>query len=91
VKKRFDESWSPPAKAWMDRVNYDWETARAMHKSGRYLYVVFMCQQAIEKTLKAILAFQNKEIKPIHNLSKLAELANILQELDKETHVFIDR
>lgn len=91
VKKKFEKNWPPVAKAWMDRVNYDWETARAMHKSGRYLYVVFMCQQAVEKTLKAILAFQGKEIKPIHNLSKLAELANILQELDKETHIFIDR
>jgi len=75
----------------MDRVNYDWETAQAMHKTGRYLYVVFMCQQAIEKTLKAILAFQGKEIKPIHNLSKLAEITNILEEIDKETHVFIDK
>ena len=67
----------------MDRVNYDWETARAMHKSGRYLYVVFMCQQAVEKILKAILAFQNKEIKPIHHLPKLAELAGIRQEFDE--------
>lgn len=91
MKKKFDDNWPSAAKAWMDRVNYDWETARAMHKAGRYLYVVFMCQQAIEKTLKAILVFQNKEIRPIHNLSKLAELANLLQEFDKETHVFIDR
>ena len=83
VKKKFEKNWPPVAKAWMDRVNYDWETARAMHKSGRYLYVVFMCQQAVEKTLKAILAFQNKEIKPIHHLPKLAELAGIRQEFDE--------
>jgi HEPN domain-containing protein len=50
-----------------------------------------MCQQAVEKTLKALLAFRGKEIKPIHNLSKLAELAGILHEFDKETHVFIDK
>jgi len=85
VKKKFEEIWPPAAKAWMERVNYDWETARAMYKTGRYLYVVFMCQQAIEKTLKAILAFQGKEIKPIHHLSKLAELAGILQEFEEET------
>lgn len=75
----------------MDRVNYDWDTAQAMNKTGRYLYVVFMCQQAVEKTLKALLAFQGKEIKPIHNLSKLAELAGILHEFDKEAHVFVDK
>lgn len=74
----------------MERVNYDWETARAMYKTGRYLYVVFMCQQAVEKTLKAILAFQRKEIKPIHHLSKLAELAGIRQEFDEETLTLIE-
>jgi len=91
MKKNFGDNWPPKIKVWMDRVNYDWETAQAMHKAGRYLYVVFMCQQAIEKTLKAILASQGKEIKPIHNLSKLAEIANILEEIDKGTHVFIDK
>lgn len=80
----------PAVKPWMDRVNYDWETARAMHKTGRYLYVVFMCQQAIEKTLKAILTFQNKEIKPIHHLPKLAELAGLRQEFDEETLMLIE-
>jgi len=90
MKKKFEANWPPPSKSWMDRVNYDWETAQAMHKTGRYLYVVFMCQQVIEKTLKAILAFQNKEIKPIHHLSKLAELAGIRQEFDEETLTLIE-
>lgn len=49
-----------------------------------------MCQQAIEKNIKAMLAMQGKEIRPIHNLSKVAEDANVLQELDKETQKFID-
>jgi HEPN domain-containing protein len=49
VKKKFENNWPPAVEIWMERVNYDWETARAMHKTGRYLYVVFMCQQAIEK------------------------------------------
>ena len=89
-KKKFKNNWPPAAKAWMDRVNYDWETARAMYKTGRYLYVVFMCQQAIEKILKAILAFQGKEIKPIHHLPKLAELAGIRQEFDEDTLTLIE-
>jgi HEPN domain-containing protein len=49
-----------------------------------------MCQQAIEKALKAILAFQNKEIKPIHHLPKLAELAGIRQEFKEETLLLIE-
>ncbi len=84
-------NWPSAVKIWMDRVEYDFETARAMYKAGRYLYVVFMCQQAVEKTLKAILAFQGKEIKPIHHLSKLAELAGILPEFSEETLSLIEK
>jgi len=39
---------------WIDIADYDLETARSMLKSGRYLYVVFMCQQTIEKIIKAL-------------------------------------
>ena len=75
---------------WLERVDYDLETARAIYKAGRYLYVVFMCQQAIEKNIKAMLALQEKGIKPIHHLSKLAELAGIIQEFDEETLSLIE-
>jgi len=90
VSKKNEAAWPSSVKVWLERVDYDLETARAMYKAGRYLYVVFMCQQAIEKNIKAILALQGKEIKPIHNLSKLAEDADVLHELDKEAHIFID-
>lgn len=39
---------------WLDIADYDLETAKSMLTSGRYLYVVFMCQQAVEKLLKAV-------------------------------------
>lgn len=39
---------------WLDIAEYDLETAVAMQNSARYLYTVFMCQQALEKLLKAI-------------------------------------
>ena len=39
-------------KYWLDIAEYDLETARAMYISGRYLYVAFMCQQAVEKNSK---------------------------------------
>ena len=41
-------------KSWVDASRYDLATARALLKSRRYLYVLFMCQQAIEKILKAV-------------------------------------
>ena len=38
---------------WVKRADYDLKTAFAMQDAARYLYVVFMCQQALEKILKA--------------------------------------
>lgn len=33
---------------WLDLADYDLETAEAMHKTKRWLYVAFMCHQVIE-------------------------------------------
>jgi HEPN domain-containing protein len=90
AEKKIEEAWPSAVRIWMDRVEYDLETARAMNKAGRYLYVVFMCQQAVEKALKAILALQGKEIKPIHKLPMLAENAGLLQEIDEETRMLFE-
>lgn len=60
-KKKVKAVWPPAVQIWMERVDYDLETARAMLKAGRYLYVVFMCQQAVEKNVKAILRKEAKE------------------------------
>jgi HEPN domain-containing protein len=46
----------PDIQNWIDSAEYDLETARHMLKTGRYLYVVFMCHLALEKTLKAHVA-----------------------------------
>ena len=69
---------------WLERSNYDLETAKAMLDARRYLYVAYMCQQAVEKLLKAIIAQHGKENLPIHNLNRLAELAELSGELEEE-------
>lgn len=72
-------------KYWIEHSEYDLKTAEAMYKSRRYLYVTFMCQQAIEKILKAIITTISSEPPPkIHNLVRLAELAGIKTMLDQE-------
>jgi HEPN domain-containing protein len=59
---------------WIDSSNYDFKTAKSMQKSGRYVYTVFMCQQAIEKYLKALFLRKHKTEAPkSHNLLFLAE------------------
>jgi len=75
---------------WLDRVQYDIETAEAMLKTGRYIYTVFMCQQALEKCLKALMAFQKKEIVPLHNLRRLAEATDIIHGIGAEDLKKID-
>ena len=42
-----------------------------------------MCQQAVAKLLKAIIAQHGKENLPIHNLNHLAKLAELSGELEE--------
>jgi HEPN domain-containing protein len=59
---------------WIDIAQYDLATAEAMLKAKRYLYVVFMCQQAIEKILKAIYVQDKNGLPPrTHNLLYLVD------------------
>jgi len=63
---------------WLENAEYDLESADIMHKSRRYIYTVFMCQQAIEKIIKAIyLKEQEKEAPKSHNLSYLIGLISL--------------
>jgi HEPN domain-containing protein len=78
------------SQKWLDRVAYDMDTAKAMLQTGRFIYAIFMCQQSLEKCLKALLAYEDKEIVPIHNLRRLAEQASVIQELDESTLVKLD-
>jgi len=74
---------------WVERSQYDLDTAKIMLDTGRYLYVVYMCQQAVEKILKAFIAQLGKENFPIHNLNRLAEIAMISNELTSEQFNFL--
>lgn len=63
---------------WAKRAQYDLDTADAMFKAGRYLYVLFCCQQAVEKMLKSFIVQRADEMPPrIHRLVRLAELAGV--------------
>lgn len=67
---------------WIDQARYDLDTAYALLDASRYLYVLFCCQQAIEKALKAKIVGLTGELPHrIHNLLRLAERLKIdLQE-----------
>ncbi len=71
----------PASDKWIERAEYDLGTAEVLLSGGRHIYVVFMCQQAIEKALKAVMAKQGIEVPPIHNLRRLAEGSGLLAAL----------
>lgn len=69
---------SDKVEYWMDIADYDINTAGAMHKNGRSLYTVFMCQQAVEKILKALHLQQTSKDAPLsHNLVYLQSLLGV--------------
>ncbi len=70
-------------KHWLDAALYDLDSAKVMLNAGRYKYVAFMSQQAIEKLIKAVYLHQMNEEPPrSHNinylLSKMIENENNL-------------
>ena len=65
------------AGQWLERALYDLETAAALLQSKRYLYVAFMCQQTIEKLLKAYISAQGAAPPLVHNLVRLADRAQL--------------
>ena len=73
---------------WLQIAEYDLDTADAMLKSGRYLYVAFMCQQAIEKLAKGIYVYTfDKEAKYTHNiLLVLEDMKNITKSKKYEEY-----
>ncbi|MDP8239859.1 MAG: HEPN domain-containing protein [Candidatus Hatepunaea meridiana] len=74
---------------WIEKAQYDLGTANAMLDTGRYLYVLFCCQQAIEKALKAIISERTNEMPPrSHNLARLAELAFV--DMSKDQMEFVN-
>lgn len=78
-------------KNWIKISEYDIETGEAMLRTGRYLYVAYTCQQAIEKILKAYYV-KEKGITPpyIHNLRRLISELSIINEISNEQSEFID-
>ena len=63
---------------WVSIAEYDLETAEVMLVNNRFLYVGFMCQQAVEKMLKAYYVAVKMENPPyIHQLLKLARLSGL--------------
>ena len=57
---------------WYKLAQYDLESADAMFATGRWFYVVFMCQQAIEKLCKGLYTiYLDDDVPKIHNIKHI--------------------
>lgn len=69
---------NPDAQRWRELALYDLGTAEAMLTAGRYLYVLFCCQQTVEKYLKGLIVERCGIFPPrTHDLTKLVHVARI--------------
>lgn len=76
---------------WVDIAGYDLDTAEAMLKTGRYLYVGFMCHQAIEKILKAHYQLMKGKMPPkTHNLLFLFDETDLMVLCDDHQIQFLN-
>ncbi|NMM65118.1 HEPN domain-containing protein [Clostridium sp. P21] len=67
---------------WLEAAQYDLDSARVMMYGGRYMYVAFMSQQAVEKLAKGIYTlYTGNEPPMIHNIW------NVLRQLKREVNL----
>jgi len=78
---------------WLELARYDLDTASSMFSAGRWFYVVFMCQQAIEKCCKGLYTlYLNDSVPKIHNIKTIvSRFKDKLPELvSEDTLLFFD-
>jgi HEPN domain-containing protein len=75
---------------WVEIAEYDFQTARAMLETGRYLYVGSMCHQVAEKMLKAKIAASDIMPPKTHDLVKLAKLAELYPTMTDAQKDFLE-
>jgi len=57
---------------WLEKAERDIDAAEAMFDTGRWFYVVFMCQQAVEKLVKGLyVQYIDDNVPRTHNIGLL--------------------
>ena len=75
---------------WTELSDYDLDTADAMFRTRRWLYVGFMCHQSIEKIFKAYWSSKKVEQAPYsHNLINIAQSCGLGQMMNDEQRSFV--
>jgi len=66
---------------WMKQAEADYDTARYNLKGKIYYACANYCQQAVEKSLKALLIFKKKEFKKTHSIISMARELDIPEKM----------
>ena len=57
---------------WQEKAERDLDAAEAMFHTGKWFYVIFMCQQAIEKIVKGLyIQYVDDNVPRTHNIGLL--------------------
>src|SRR3989338_7500817 len=63
---------------WLEQAEADFDGAEYNFEGGKYYIAAFLCQQAVEKALKALFLFEKKgEVPQSHSLIYLASNTSI--------------
>lgn len=76
-------------REWLEIALEDLEVARLCIRAGKFLHGAYMCQQAVEKALKACVTALNETPSPVHNLPALAREAEVWEGLDAQRRRFL--
>ena len=77
---------------WLDLCDDDLRAAKSLFASKDYLWMGFICHLIAEKAIKAVVASVTDEIPPkIHHLLKLANMANLSDDLNEEQKNLLSR
>jgi len=76
---------------WVEIAAYDLSIAKELLKINRFLYVGFMCHQAIEKIFKAMFVIKFPAETPpyTHDLLKLAKVTSLYETMSTEQRSII--
>lgn len=68
-------------RVWWGQARRDLKLARLNHEHRAYDAAVFFCEQAVQKSLKALIIHRTSKMPPrIHNLSELGRLVGVPAE-----------
>ena len=71
----------PEIERWWKQAEADYESAKSTITAQKYYVAAFLCQQAVEKALKALYIQEKKNLLKTHSVSRLSKELNIPENL----------